>query len=113
MGLRPHCSIPRGARSSHTKTTTAWQVRTIWNASVPGPHVAKSAFDKGKGLVLPVASNAAALLPSYTAMAWLSIERVCFSLHIRARVAVAAGETLQGRSRDFAHWFKMFHISRT
>lgn len=87
--------------------------RTIWNVSVPGPHLAKIGVDNGNFLVFPVASNAAAALPSYTAMACLSIERVCLSLHILAGVAVAAGETLQGISRDFAHWFKMFYMSRT
>lgn len=52
------------------------QYRIIWNASVPGQHVQKSLDSNGAGLALIVATNAAAELPFYLAIAWLSIERV-------------------------------------
>lgn len=72
--------------------------RTIWNASFPGPYSDKSAVINGNVLVLPIASNAAAVLPSNMAIVWLSIEQVGVSLNVLARVAVATGENIQVRS---------------
>lgn len=58
--------------------------RNICNASVRVPNMADSAVGNGNGLELPVASNTAAILLPYLPISWLSIERVCVSLHILA-----------------------------
>lgn len=60
--------------------------------------MANSAVDNGNGFLLPVAVKAATVLPPYMAMAWISIERVCVSLHIVAGVALVSGSIIQGRS---------------
>lgn len=76
---------------------------TTWNASFLSPHLAKSVVDNCDQVVLHVASNAAAVLPSYMAIAFLSIERVYNSPHILAEATRISVESLDGRSRDFAH----------
>lgn len=98
--------------------------RTIWNASVAGPHIAKSAVDNGGCLTLPVKGNGAcvtllvactdgAVLTPYKAMAWLSIELECFKLHILLGVASTGGKRIEQLSHDFSHWFKMFFVGHT
>lgn len=72
-----------------------------------------SAASNGDGIELPVAANAAAALPSYLEMAWMSIERVAMPLHILADLALQTGEKIRGRGRDYAHWFKMFSTAQT
>lgn len=79
---------------------------------MPGPHLAKSAVYKGTDFVLPVASNAAEILPSYMTMPWLSIERVCSSLHIIAGAASATGQTIEGRRRYYSQWFKIVAMAK-
>lgn len=63
----------------------------------PQPNFPKSAVDDGAGMTLPVATNAAAQLPTYLTMAQLSIEKVDEKLVMLARLAKDAGETLKGR----------------
>lgn len=84
----------------------------MWNALVPGTHLTKSAVDNGNDVVLSVASNAADILPSYMAMAWLSIERLCTSLYVLAGAPHATGQPIERRIRDYSHWFKNFAMAK-
>lgn len=86
--------------------------RTIWNASVPSPELLGSAVSNCSGMELPVASSTAAILPPYLAIAWMSIERVCVSLHVLAQVSIATGTQICGLGRNYAHWFIMFHMAQ-
>lgn len=61
----PGAAIPKPRQPS--------KYRTIWNASVPGPRLGHNVVDNGIGIVLPVETKAAAVLPPYLAMAWMSI----------------------------------------
>lgn len=71
----------------------------------------KIAVNNGANLELPVAYNSNAILPTCLAMSWLSIERVSISLQFLSEIAIRTGQQIQGRSRDFAHWFKRFHTT--
>lgn len=44
-------------------------------------------------------------------MEWLSIERIGLELHLLAGTALWTGEPVQRRSRDIAHWCKMFRMT--
>lgn len=93
-----------------------WQpgnCHTIWNASLSGPYFAKSGLQNVNCIDLPVASNAASFMPPYMAMAWFSVQRICMTLRILACIAQADVENIEGRSRDFSHWFTIFCIAHT
>lgn len=87
--------------------------RTIWNASIPGPRLNNSAANNGSDVTIPIASNSSVIQPSYLAMAWLSIERVCLAVNILNSASIQTGFTVMGRGRDFDHWFKMFEMAQT
>lgn len=106
----PFRSVPGTAL---TKPRRHYQYRIIWNESVPGPKSRQSIVSKGNEISAPVSTNVAAELPSYLAMAWISIDIVGHALDILATAAAATRETIQGRGRGFAHWFKMLRFAET
>lgn len=75
--------------------------------------MACSAVNNGNGLTIPIATNTVAVLPPYLGMPWLSIERVCVSLHSLADLTTTTGEKLLVRCRDYAHWLKMFGMTKS
>lgn len=101
----PGASIPKARQHG--------RFRTIINASLPSPHFAKSAVDKCADLSLPVESNVTDVLYPCMAMEWLSINRVCITLHVLSGVASAAVERIEGRSGGLVQWFKMFCVAHT
>lgn len=86
--------------------------RVIWNASIPWSNSPDSAVENGAGVRLPVATNAAAELPSFLALDWLSIEEVGEWMEIIAMISVQANIPLRGRTRDFASWFRMLNTAQ-
>lgn len=50
----------------------------------------------GSGITVPVATKAAAELPTYIAMTWISIDTVCHALDVLASTAKATGEKIEG-----------------
>lgn len=63
---------------------------------IPGQNSPQSAVDNGASVTLPVETNAAAQLPTYTAMAWVSIEKRAEKLPILAKLAKDVCKTVKG-----------------
>lgn len=87
------------------------QHSVIWNASVPEHHFPRSMIGNGASFGFPITTNAAATLPAYLAMAWLSIESVSQTLYALALADIELRELLLDRERDFAYWFKMLRFA--